>query len=643
MPPRKRPKTAPAPRDTPAAPAKEDGVEDVVELRLGGTLAAALAAPHLTVTAMGSGGLAVPIGTGELDGVEDATLASAVEYALRTPPATAKSKKDGREPTCEEKPFVAEPKKLGEGAPASFLDGASASDVATRRRADRWTPRELEVFLQTRFQLQRRRGSRPKCCFCQSMLTYITATVFERALFRQAYGPMWLADGDIVLVSRPLMEAAANRAARALLKRRWSRTTVINPRTNDREGFAKHVGQTKFPSGGDALRKADCGIAPPRPPPEKRSTKKKEEAEKSAPEQFYWNAKTAKELGFVGRAFADLSVRLTRDGFHSDAQAFALPGDDDVFTVESPQDALLAYVESGSALSSGRLVIIMVVWCSVLGEYVTMRALVGRKMVDTVSEPSVAETEEMLKAVQEMASAINADEAYPRTNLVFSEKNPASNGRCSWMATTTYSSRNTLQFRQDLNDGLGNSAEMLKANRKAIKAAAKADNIPLDQLDELCARDDRVAAQARRAVADAANKCRDSVPKTTPTARFDAGMVRDFKAFAKAVGKQLNLTGCWRRPKPKKKKRRRAPDFGPAPAPAPVGPPPVQPHQPPAPAPGPAPATPAPRGPPRQITTPEGQRLVDALYNTNQPPANAPPTLHGAAAAAQAAQSSQTG
>ena len=42
-------------------------------------------------------------------------------------------------------------------------------------------------------------------------------------------------------------------------------------------------------------------------------------------------------------------------------------------------------------------------------------------------------------------------------------------------------------------------------------------------------------------------------------------------------------------------------------------------------------------------TTGEGQRLVDALYGTNQPPANAPPTLHGAAAAAQAAQSSQTG
>ena len=60
MPPRKRPKKVAAPSDTPAPPAKDVEEEDVVELRLGGTLAAALAAPHLTVTAMGSGGLSVP-------------------------------------------------------------------------------------------------------------------------------------------------------------------------------------------------------------------------------------------------------------------------------------------------------------------------------------------------------------------------------------------------------------------------------------------------------------------------------------------------------------------------------------------------------------------------------------------------------
>ena len=88
-------------------------------------------------------------------------------------------------------------------------------------------------------------------------------------------------------------------------------------------------------------------------------------------------------------------------------------------------------------------------------------------------------------------------------------------------------------------------------------AAAKRDSIPLDQLEALCADDDRVAAKARRAVADAANNCRGSLPKTTPTARFDKGMTKDFKAFAKAVGRQLNLTGCWTRPKPKPKKRKR--------------------------------------------------------------------------------------
>ena len=243
MPPRKRPKTAAAPSDTPAPPAEEDA-EDVVELHLGGTLAEALTAPHCTVTAMGSGGLAVPIGTGELDGVEDATLVSAVEYALRTPPATRSAMTEGRESTCEEKPFVAEPQKLGEGAPADFLDG-HVPPTAQNWRRDRWTPRELSVFLQTRYQLQELRGSRPKCCFCQALLTYITSSAFERALFREAYGPMWIADGDIVLVNRRLMEAAVDRAVLALQKRGWSRTTVINPRTKDSEGVAKYVGMKK--------------------------------------------------------------------------------------------------------------------------------------------------------------------------------------------------------------------------------------------------------------------------------------------------------------------------------------------------------------------------------------------------------------
>ena len=50
-------------------------------------------------------------------------------------------------------------------------------------------------------------------------------------------------------------------------------------------------------------------------------------------------------------------------------------------------------------MDSGRLVVIMVVWCSVLGEYVTMRAQVSRKMVDAISEPTAAETEAMLAAV----------------------------------------------------------------------------------------------------------------------------------------------------------------------------------------------------------------------------------------------------
>ena len=56
-----------------------------------------------------------------------------------------------------------------------------------------------------------------------------------------------------------------------------------------------------------------------------------------------------------------------------------------------------------AALNSGR-VVIMVVWCSVLGEYVTIA--VNRKMVFV---PTAAETEAMLAAVRDMASAGDAE------------------------------------------------------------------------------------------------------------------------------------------------------------------------------------------------------------------------------------------
>jgi hypothetical protein len=302
MPPRKKLRKS-------SAPAK--AAEPDVDTHLAGTMQEAAAAPHY-VRLVGAGGVATPlycVGVGETEGVEPADLLSAVEYALAAPAANARSKEDGRRPTCEEKPFVAEREKLGEGAPASFLDG-HVPPPAQKWRENRWTPRELSVFLQTRLQIQELVGSRPKCCFCQSMLTYITSSAFERALFRQAYGPMWIADGDVVWVSRLLMEAAANRAARALQKRGWSRTVVINPRTNDPERYAKHVGQKHFPSGDDYVRKADSGMAPVIPARKpghssSSSSSSKKKAEKTAPEQFFANATHAEALGFVGRAFAD--------------------------------------------------------------------------------------------------------------------------------------------------------------------------------------------------------------------------------------------------------------------------------------------------------------------------------------------------
>ena len=44
-------------------------------------------------------------------------------------------------------------------------------------------------------------------------------------------------------------------------------------------------------------------------------------------------------------------------------------------------------------------------------------------------------------------------------------------------------------------------------------------------------------------IAAAAEKVRESVPKTTPHVTFDEDMITDFKTFARAVEKELNLTG----------------------------------------------------------------------------------------------------
>ena len=44
-------------------------------------------------------------------------------------------------------------------------------------------------------------------------------------------------------------------------------------------------------------------------------------------------------------------------------------------------------------------------------------------------------------------------------------------------------------------------------------------------------------------IAAAAEKVRDSVPKTIPSATFEEGMINDFETFAGAVEKELNLSG----------------------------------------------------------------------------------------------------
>ena len=90
-----------------------------------------------------------------------------------------------------------------------------------------------------------------------------------------------------------------------------------------------------------------------------------------------------------------------------------------------------------------------------------------------------------------------------------------------------------------------NSAEMLEANRNG--EAAKRDFNPLDELEALCAR-----RRPRRGHGAARRRGRgEQVPRFAPQNYADGvlrqGYDEQFKAFAKAVGKQLNLTGC-RRP-----------------------------------------------------------------------------------------------
>ena len=83
--------------------------------------------------------------------------------------------------------------------------------------------------------------------------------------------------------------------------------------------------------------------------------------------------------------------------------------------------------------------------------------------------------------------------------MVFTENNPASNGACAWVATTTYSLGKAVQFRKDLGDGLNNSAEMLADNRAAIAGAAKDQSFDLARFERLCAEASDAGAEANPA------------------------------------------------------------------------------------------------------------------------------------------------
>ena len=80
------------------------------------------------------------------------------------------------------------------------------------------TLQQLLVYLQARRQQQLKHPSRPKCCFCLSMLSYIASgDALRRRCSRRPTGPCGWPTATCVLVHRLLMEAIADRAVLALM------------------------------------------------------------------------------------------------------------------------------------------------------------------------------------------------------------------------------------------------------------------------------------------------------------------------------------------------------------------------------------------------------------------------------------------
>ena len=152
----------------------------------------------------------------------------------------------------------------------------------------------------------------------------------------------------------------------------------------------------------------------------------------------------------------------------------------------------------------------------VLGEYVTMRAQVSRKMVDAISEPSVAQTEACWwRSRNGVCWRCLFGPLTPQFG--FTENKP--NGPCSWVATATYNLGKAVQFRKDLAKGLNNSAEMLGDNQGGDQSGGGATASLSAARGTVCA---TVASRTRRARRRGRGQQVPRVsPKTTPMSFFD--------------------------------------------------------------------------------------------------------------------------
>ena len=192
------------------------------------------------------------------------------------------------------------------------------------------------------------------------------------------------------------MEAIADRAVRALQRNKWDRTTVISVRSNAK-GDALFVGAndaTQEHKNDSAQRKAAdwaLGGSAKYPKPD------------GVPKDINKYCDLLRQRDHSARAFADLTAYAARDGRLVDG-GVELPGDAAVFTASNVEDkdVSLALLEDGSAEKSGRLQLLVPVWCSVLKCMITMRLFLGRKSVDSVSEPSLEQTTDTRDAVMRL-------------------------------------------------------------------------------------------------------------------------------------------------------------------------------------------------------------------------------------------------